>query len=442
MQRAVANLRATVVLVIDSTSDECLVTRPIGEKAAGGPANKRVGGDVDAGYVLDYGVCSSVVARAVKAPRRRVLVAGIPKLSCSACEWIAGMAQFWICFVECPSDVDIMAGLSADSYAASDSTSPPLGYGESALLVEFLDEEPGEDAGAGREATAVDLQCKLLQLLNSFPQSAFLSKLAVTRCFVPRTPIAFPATTTHSLVPVPHKLRRGTGSKAADEGARKAVEVKGQLGYVDPVQKAAIEYLDDDLNHLRTPVTYRVARRRISRSSARCARKWQRVVQRLRFRHLFNTLDASHLTRGPAPANIPTGGQPSDHKRGDEAVRMMQSMHLAGAESGGRKGRDFARSGAFADHDDSLLSASTRRPGEHGPGALQMIVDERGRAQASRPGLRDLISMPTGSAADGSEVFDGVYLWKKFESRKFGLPFWHNQETGQTTWSCPAVRPT
>lgn len=85
-----ANLRATVVLVIDSTSDECLVTRPIGEGPAGGPAKRQVGGDVDAGYVLDYGVCSSVVARAVKAPRRRVLVAGIPKLSCSTCEWIGG----------------------------------------------------------------------------------------------------------------------------------------------------------------------------------------------------------------------------------------------------------------------------------------------------------------------------------------------------------------
>ena len=29
------------------------------------------------------------------------------------------------------------------------------------------------------------------------------------------------------------------------------------------------------------------------------------------------------------------------------------------------------------------------------------------------------------------QVFDGVYLWKRYESRKFLIPFWFNADTGQ-----------
>jgi hypothetical protein len=32
---------------------------------------------------------------------------------------------------------------------------------------------------------------------------------------------------------------------------------------------------------------------------------------------------------------------------------------------------------------------------------------------------------------DKLQVFDGVYLWKRYESRKFLIPFWFNAETGQ-----------
>lgn len=329
-----------------------------------------------------------------------------------------------------------MAGLAADAYAASDAHLPPLAYGESALLVEFLEEDPREnDAEEGRDATsaAVDLQCKLLQLLNSVPQSALLAKLACVRCFVPRAPIEFPATSTHSLVAVPRRQRRSKA--AADKSALAVSEVKGTLGYVEPAQTSAVALReDDDLGHLRTPVTYRVARRRITRNTARSARRWHSLVQRLRFRHLSNALDASHLVRGPALVNGGTGGRERETRQKPLPGRLQG--HAGDTDFlGGRRhghiggGKEFAASDGGRDGGQGG-QFNAGRPGEGGAVVLQMVVDERGRAHASRPELRDLISMPTGSAADGSEVFDGIYVWKKFESRKFGLPFWYNQETG------------
>jgi len=334
------------------------------------------------------------------------------------------------------------AGLATDAYAASDTHLPPLAYGESALLVEFLEEDPGEsDAENGRGTrTAVDLQCKLLQLLKSVPQSALLNKLACVRCFVPRTPIEFPTTSTHSLVAVPRRQPRSKA--AADKSALADSEVKGTLGYVghvEPAQTTAMTLReDDDLSHLRTPVTYRVAQRRITRNSARSVRRWHRLVQRLRFRHLSNALDASHIMRGPAPFNDGPAGEQHGRGRRERPAHDRLQRHPDTAEILGRRrqgqidgGHGFANSTSGVGRDGAGgAEFMSGRPGEGGTAVLQMVVDERGRAHASRPELRHLISMPTGSAADGSEVFDGMYVWKKFESRKFGLPFWYNQETG------------
>ena len=328
--------RANVVIAIDTASDHCMVTRAI------------VGADSvqagDGGYIVDVQQCCAVIARTLRCERTRVLVAEVTS-----------------------SDADL-AGMS--------STQGTL------LLVEFLEDDPADrEEREGRGESATDLLCRFIQLMGAKVEA--LQKLAVMHAHVPRTNISLPKVTTHSLVPVPPRLK-----KQAPKMDR--VDVQGQLGYVEAGMTMAVARVDPTAiaEQAGRDMQTHVHLRQAAQISTRAALRWHRLVSAWERYCKANVLDVDK----------------SACLRSVSSVTQSSVSH-----SGQRRERELGvtpqHSEGLFQHGDSRLQERprektrekllTRSDVGQETAATVMSVDVSGRAKQVQPALRHIITSPT-----------------------------------------------
>ena len=327
--------RANVVIAIDTASDHCMVTR-----AVMGADSVQAGAD---GYIVDALQCCAVIARALKCERTRVLVAEVTS-----------------------SDADL-AGMS--------STQGTL------LLVEFLGDDSahrGEREGRGESAT--DLLCRFIQLMGAKVEA--LQKLAVMHAHVPRANISLPKVTTHSLVPVPPRLK-----KHANKTDR--VHVQGQLGYVEAGMTMAVARLDPTAiaEQAGRDMQTRVHLRQAAQISTRAVLRWHRLVSAWERYCKANVLDVDKsacllsLSSSVTQSSVSHSGQRRERELG---VTPQHSEGLLQHGDGRLQERPWEKTREKHSSDVGQETATTI-----------MSVDVSGRAKQIQPALRHIITSPT-----------------------------------------------